>query len=354
VAAGVLAMIIVAGCASVDTAPADATKATPSKRTEATPGAMPVDGQVLAQDDRLLLYRAGSGDTFDSIAARWLGSTQRAWEIATLNQVEQATVGQALIVPLKPINPLGVYPGRLQTVQVLCYHRMGTPGTSNGQSRMTVSADRFAEQIDWLLDNGYRVVTLSDVAAFMAGRLALPPRSVVLTFDDGYESFHRLAWPILRKHGLPATVFVYTDFVGAADALSWPQLRELAASGLVDVQAHSRMHSNLAQRGAEESDEAWRARIELEVRAPREVLLRQLGAAAGPIHFYAYPFGDANENARNVLRRQGYDLAVTVTPGGVAFHAHPLMLRRTMILGSHDLEAFKARLQTERAWSLPH
>jgi peptidoglycan/xylan/chitin deacetylase (PgdA/CDA1 family) len=173
---------------------------------------------------------------------------------------------------------------------------------------------------------------------------------VVITFDDGYESILRHALPVLRKYGFPATLFVYTDFIGAGDALSWAQLQELDASGLVDIQPHSKTHRNLLDRAAGESEASYRQMIELETRAPRELLERRLGK---PVRHYAYPFGDANDTVLDVLQRQQYQLAVTVNPGGNAFFAQPLMLRRTMIYGDYDLEDFKAKLQTHRGIGSP-
>jgi peptidoglycan/xylan/chitin deacetylase (PgdA/CDA1 family) len=100
---------------------------------------------------------------------------------------------------------------------------------------MSVSSENFAAQLDWLARNDYRVIPLSQLLGFLQGKEALPKRSVVITMDDGYDSVHRHALPLLRKHGFPATLFVYTDFIGAGDGLSWNQLAELQASGLVDI-----------------------------------------------------------------------------------------------------------------------
>ena len=211
---------------------------------------------------------------------------------------------------------------------------------------MSVSPDNFAAQLDWLARNDYRVIRLSQLAGFLQGREALPKRAVVITIDDGYESVFRHALPALRKHGFPATLFAYSDFVGAGDALSWPQLKELLGSGLIDVQAHSKSHRNLIERAAGEDDNRYRSNVEAEVKVPREVLEKRL---AHVVNQFAYPYGDANELVLEMLGRQRYELAVTVNPGGNAFFAQPLMLRRTMIFGDHDLEAFKARLQTSRA-----
>ena len=122
-------------------------------------------------------------------------------------------------------------------------------------------------------------------------------------------------------------------------------------SGLVSVQAHSKTHRNLIERAAGEPEERYRQMLELETRGPREAIERKLPATA--VRHFAYPYGDANDALLDVLGRQPYQLAVTVNPGSNAFYAQPLMLRRTMIYGDHDLEAFKARLQTSRAIVAP-
>src|SRR6185369_9796043 len=106
--------------------------------------------------------------------------------------------------------------------------------------------------------NGYKVLALKDLPAFLQGERALPAKTVVLTFDDGYESVYRHAFPVLRKHGFTATVFVYTDFVGAGDALTWSQIQEMHASGLVDIQAHSKTHVNLLERLPDETEARYR------------------------------------------------------------------------------------------------
>jgi peptidoglycan/xylan/chitin deacetylase (PgdA/CDA1 family) len=194
------------------------------------------------------------------------------------------------------------------------------------------------------------VIRLSQLLGFLQGRRPLPRRSVVITMDDGYESAHRVALPLLRKYGFPATVFVYTDFIGARDAMNWSQLQDLAASGLVDVQAHSKSHRNLIERTASETDEQYRQMLQQEVRAPRETLERRLPVQ---VRHYALPYGDANETLLDVLTRERYQLALTVNPGGNGFFAQPMMLRRTMIFGGQDLETFKAKLQVTRANGAP-
>jgi len=306
-------------------------------------------GEVLGRSDRLLVYQPGARDTLRSIAARFLGSEDRDWVIGDFNGISRAEPGQPVVVPLKTMNAGGVLTDHYQTVPILCYHRFGN-GNGNGGGKMVVSQASFAAQLDWLARNDYRVIRLSQLVGYLEGRQPLPRRSVVITIDDGYESVHRIALPLLRQYGFPATLFVYTDFIGAGDALGWTQLQELAASGLVDVQAHSKTHRNLIERTAGQSELQYRGELESEARAPRELLERRLQS---PVRHYAFPYGDANEAVLDVLARNQYQLAVTVNPGGNPFFAQPLMLRRTMIFGDHDLEAFRARLQTSRAIAAP-
>lgn len=343
---------LLAGCASPRLPPATGEPAPEPASTPvvaATPheGHWPqARGEVLARNDRLLVYRAAEGDSFGGIAARFLGAADQGWQIADANDSPQPRAQQPLLVPLRPLNPLGVTADRVQTVPILCYHRLGT-----GVSKMTISPAGFEAQMAWLVRNDYRVVRLADLPGFLAGQRPLPPRAVVLTFDDGYESFHRHAYPVLKKYGLPATVFVYTDFLGGGDALTWPQMQEMLASGLVDVQSHSKSHRNLTERLPGESEDRYRANLDAEMRVPRDLLERRLPPLK--VRHLAYPFGDADEAVVDSAVRHGFELAATVVPGGNAFFAQPLMLRRTMIFGDMNLDAFKSRLEVSRPLASP-
>ena len=85
--------------------------------------------------------------------------------------------------------------------------------------------------MEYLARNGYRVIPLAQLARFLDGKEPLPRKSVVITIDDGYRSTYEIAYPILKKYGFPATVFLYSDFVGAADAMTWAQMKEMVALG---------------------------------------------------------------------------------------------------------------------------
>jgi len=340
-----LALVLLAAIAAGCGAPRRAAAPEPPAASVARAPAAAAAGEVLGRSDRFVIYKPAAGDSLRSIAARFLGSEDRHWTIGDFNGVNRAQPGQPLVVPLQVLNPTGVHADQYQTVPILCYHRFGPGG-----GKMVVSPANFAMQLEWLARNDYHVVRLSQLLGHLEGKQPLPRRSVVITIDDGYESVHRYALPALRKHGFAATLFVYTDFVGAGDALSWAQLQELAASGLVDIQAHSKTHRNLIERAPNETEAQYRQGLEAEARGPRDLLQRRLPVQ---VRHYAFPYGDANDEVLEVLARERYELAVTVNPGGNAFFAQPFMLRRTMIFGDHDIEAFKAKLQISRGIGSP-
>lgn len=334
-----LAVSLLAACGGTPTV---APSASPAAAVASAPAA-PSQAGVVGRSERLLVVVPAAGDSFETLAERHLGRADLAWQISEANGgVLQP--GQPLVVPRVARNPLGVTPEGVQSVPVLCYHRVGP-----GLSRMSVAPAQFEAQLQWLKDNGWHVVRLADLAEFMAGRKALPQRSVAITFDDGYESVYRHAFPLLKKHGMPATLFVYTDFVGARDALGWTQMDEMLRSGLVDIQSHSKTHRNLAERQAEDGEAALRAWLDTELRNSKQTIERRLGPAGVQVRHFAYPYGEANEAVLEAMRRNGYEMGFTVTPGGNPFYAAPLLLRRVMIFGEHDLEEFRARLTGRRA-----
>ena len=326
---GLAVALLVAGCAQQAPRPDGAPPAT-------APATAASDGPVLARDRNYAVVVAQPGDTLASLAERWLGSASHRSAIAEFNRIDEVRPGQAIAIALEGRNNVGVRPGAAQAVTILCYHRFGPRANT-----LTVTPAAFEAQMGWLARNGYTVIPFSRLDAFLEGREPLPPKSVVITIDDGYRATHEVAFPILRKYGFPATLFLYTDFVGAPDALTWAQMREMIASGTFAVQPHSKSHSNLAVRQADENEARYRERVRREIDVPVQAIRRELGTRT---QVFAFPYGDVNDVVVAELRSRGIEMGVTVTPGGNAFYAPPLMLRRTMIFGGDDLEAFRGKL----------
>lgn len=319
------------GCASAPPVP-DAQSPSPS----AAPAAS--RGPVVAQDDDLQVVVTQAGDDASALAARYLGDPGKGWWITQFNGIDRFSAGEWVVIPRKGPNPLGIGAQGYQTVPILSYHRFGSP-----KRRLSVTRADFEAQMEYLDRNGYRVISLAQFGAFLEGREALPPKSVVITIDDGYKSTYEIAYPVLRKYGFPATVFLYSDFVGAADAMTWSQMQEMVRSGLIDIQPHSKTHSNLALRFSNETPAQYRERVRLEVERPSALIGERLGTKAV---VYAYPYGDVNETVVEQLQKTGLRLGVTVSPGGNPVFAYPFMVRRTMVFGTDDMETFKSRLIT--------
>jgi peptidoglycan/xylan/chitin deacetylase (PgdA/CDA1 family) len=135
---------------------------------------------------------------------------------------------------------------------VLAYHDVVDSPSELTYDAVTVR--NLAMQFDWLQENGYRVVSLDDVLAAQRGERPLPPRPVVITFDDGYRSFYTHAYPLLTAFKYPAVLSVVGSFlnvpprgqvrygstlVARENFVTWAQLREMQRSGLVEIGSHT-------------------------------------------------------------------------------------------------------------------
>lgn len=290
--------------------------------------------RVIAQDDRHIVVIAGHNESFSGLAQKYLNNPHLGWRIADFNNGKYPSPGTTMVVPLSFDE--SAHCCAVQSVPVLVYHRFGP-----GKSDMSVSSDRFAEQMQYLRDYGYQVVRLSDLAAFVAGQRPLPARSVIITVDDGHPSFYDVAYPVISSYGFPVTLFIYTDWVGQG-GLNWRRLSELMGSGLIDIESHSKTHANMGVQLPGESDEAYRNRLRVEIADSRARLQQKLGRTS---RFFAYPYGDSSPEAIEILEENGFEMAFTVQSGGNPDFASRYMMRRTMVLGKWDMQQFIRALE---------
>lgn len=309
------------------------------------PPAPAVGGETVAprivdtvKGPEFVIVKARQGDTLNALAKTHLGNVDKAWIIADFNEIDRVAAGQEIVIPLRSQNPVGVSADGYQTVPVLCYHRFG-----DNYGKLSVSASLFRQQLTFLRDNGYRVVPLTDLVGFLQGKSALPKRAVAITIDDGYRSTFEIAYPLLKEFGFPATVFLYSDFMGGRDAMSWQQVEEMSKDSLIDMQPHSKSHPNMALKLDKETDEAYAARIAQEVSEPSRRIEK---ATHRPIHTFAYPYGDTSDLVISTIASERFSLGVTVQPGSNPAFAYPYMLRRSMVFGDIDEQQFKRMLVT--------
>lgn len=237
---------------------------------------------------------------------------------------------------------LGVKP-----VPILMYHQVSEHPHSLFR-KYTLTPGEFASQMRWLAWFGYHPVTLDQVLAARAGETLLPPRSVVLTFDDGFQECVQHAVPILQRYGFTATFYLVTGLMGRESSwlepqlnmsfplIGWDTARRLQALGF-QCGAHSITHPHLTDlsRGAC-SEEVHGARLSIEDR---------LGV---PIYHLAYPYGAYDEKVREIAIGAGYRSACSVRIGFSSGDDDAMALHRVPINGQDTLVDFAMKVRTAR------
>ncbi len=230
---------------------------------------------------------------------------------------------RALMEPL-PANAAQVM------VPVLMYHYVDDepPPAGPYADGLTVRTPDFVEELEYLAENGYQAVRLSDVYLAMAGLKELPAKSVALTFDDGGLDNYTVAFPLLKQYGFTATFFVITKTVGRDGQMSWEQLQEMVAAGM-SVQSHSVSHPDL--RGV--SDEKLRS----ELVDSRQAITEAVGE---PGYAFCYPSGACDERVVEAVRSAGYVMAVVTDKGEVLNPGAIFEIRRGRVQAHMSLGSF--------------
>jgi len=183
-------------------------------------------------------------------------------------------------------------------VPILVYHNV-QPASDGGRVRsaeLTMRPEVFAAQMQYLKDNRIPVVSLGALVDALHGKGTLPPRAVVITFDDGRVNQYVNALPVLRKHGFTATFFPFTHAMDRNSRyFTWAQLREMQQMGMT-IGSHTSLHVRV--------DRMKDAKMmDTEVRGSREALQKHLG---GDIAFFSYPFGALAAAGDSAVRAAGF------------------------------------------------
>ena len=280
---------------------------------------------------------AREGDTLSSLAGQYLNDPNMEWLIADFNGISSVTPGMEIIIPLKPYERGGLTYRGYQTVPVLVYHNFSLDKTD----RMTVSKASFEDQMQLLKDKGYRVISLDQLFDFLDFKKQIPSKSVVITIDDGWKSAYEIAFPVLKKHGYPATLFVYTNLIRSSrKAMTWEQVKELADNG-IDIQCHTITHRDLAGAQEKESYKEYFDAVEKEIIQSSNIIKKNTGRDC---RYLAYPFGNSSSIVVAILKRNGFRGAFTVRRGSSPFFINNYMVNRSMIYGEYDLKKFEKAL----------
>jgi len=265
-------------------------------------------------------------------------------------------------------------PGEFLT---LCYHNVEDDDPD--QRFEGVTTRKLIEQLSWLQSQGYHPVSVDDILAARAGRKPLPSKALLLTFDDGYESFYTRVYPVLKAFHFPAIIAVVDEWMKGSpgdnihpgdrvrygettmprDAfLTWPQLREMQKSGLVEIASHtSALHYGILanpQGNTEpaaitaaydpatktyETSAAYMQRIEADAEASTEMITKETGQKPRVI---IWPYGFYNNLEIATQEKNGMALSLSLDDGFTKVGA--MNVPRFLVKNDPSMESYAVQI----------
>ncbi|MFH1190110.1 MAG: polysaccharide deacetylase family protein [Candidatus Omnitrophota bacterium] len=227
--------------------------------------------------------------------------------------------------------------------RALCYHSITDGPVEDDHYQMTTPKGTFEAQMRYLYESGHSVMSCDEIVDKMENGIALPPKALSITFDDGFRDILTNAAPILMKYGFKSTVFLPVDFIGKSrQYLDLGEARELLRTGVFSAGSHSMSHANLHNIAPEDAArEAGSSRRILEDRLMTDIRL------------FAYPYGGYgafNKTTMDILKAGGYKAAFTTIAGYNRPDRDLYALKRTRICWFDDEDNFMKELQGAYDW----
>lgn len=226
-------------------------------------------------------------------------------------QIEAATI---------PSNDFCLY------VPVFYLHHVQPQGQAILRKQTTLSVDNgiFAQQMEYLVSRGYHTIPSGQLIKALHDHVSLPPKSVVLTFDDGYQDIYDYVFPLLKKYNLTASLAIPTGLMGVhADTnyyLSWQELKEMVDSGHVVADDHTWSHADVGHATVDKD--------QFEILTAKQQLEQYLGKS---ITTFVYPYGTYKPFVISLLIKDGFLGAFTTRPGMMQCASQIYSLPRTRI-----------------------
>ncbi|HEX3891910.1 MAG TPA: glycosyltransferase [Terracidiphilus sp.] len=231
----------------------------------------------------------------------------------------------------------------LLRVPILLYHLV-TSDSESAPNAIAMTRSTFEQQMHWLAKSGYQGIRISEFIAWRENDSPLPPKPVLITFDDAYEDTAQYGFPILQRSGFPAACMVVTGEIAQFNQwdvkLGWQPRRLMNKESLlewkergIEYGAHSCTHPDL--RTLKEND------LQQELAASRDALEQIIGS---PVRTFAYPYGFLNRRVREEAERS-FDFAFTTEPRPSNLASDPLLLGRMEPLHSDSYSDFISRVR---------
>ncbi|MFC1964603.1 polysaccharide deacetylase family protein [Chloroflexota bacterium] len=247
-------------------------------------------------------------------------------------------------------------------VRILCYHRVcNLPETDDVMRYLNVPPAMFALQMVFLSQNGFNVITLEQFIEHRDKNMKFPPKSIIITFDDGYRDNYLNAFTILEKHNFKGTFFVATDYISSNRVFNWlrlgdeslahsreneeywlplrrEEIREMGNQGAC-FGSHTKSHCHL--------NEVEQGKAMEELTGSKEYLEEVL---AKPVSCFCYPFGEFSRPIKASVKIAGYKAAVSTKWGSNTLKSNPTELRRITIEEKDSLDRFVRKVDGAYDW----
>jgi peptidoglycan/xylan/chitin deacetylase (PgdA/CDA1 family) len=260
--------------------------------------------------------------------------------IAAYNRIDAISAGQRLVIPLQPTHYGGLTPKSYQTVPILLYTQL----EQTSKTSHSVSFNTFERQMKYLATAKYETIALNQFYDFLQLADQLPPNAVMICFEGADRWIYDIGFPVLRREGFKAALFISVDQIDQPGKLAWIELSEMAANG-VDIGVLGRQIKLTPGKDPDKhlSD------IEREIVAAKKAIEHHLNP---PGHYFAYPKGKTDDLTIALLKKHGYRLGFTRKSGSNPFFIHNFKIRRTVIKDQSTMKQFQKNLITFRGAQL--
>ncbi|MGN7387248.1 polysaccharide deacetylase family protein [Sporosarcina sp. SAFN-015] len=225
-------------------------------------------------------------------------------------------------------------------IPVLMYHDLTRVKLSDNVSVLEVK--NFEEQMAYLKKNNWTTITPRQLELWVQGKLNLPEKSVLITFDDGYESTIELGYPILKRNGLKATSFLITSRIGKPGMVSEYDLQKTTDVYSYENHTHS-FHMFNSRTGLSYMQSESRYSIGADLKEANDAIEEILGGHK--VRAHAYPYGKNSPQAVQALKDAGISIAFTIEEGNVHRGDSIYALNRQRVHSNMSLKDFADKLK---------
>ena len=231
-------------------------------------------------------------------------------------------------------------------IPVIMYHRVASSAAEHGIHGTYIDKDKFAQHLSYLKSHGYQTLTFNDLKdGKYKERFNKGNKWVILTFDDGYVDNYTTAFPLLKQYGFKAVIFLLSESTyNAWDAddpqrpekrfalMDLEQIKEMQDYG-IEFGAHTKTHPHLAHIPLAEA--------KAQILECQHTLEQRLGAK---LTTFAYPYGDYNDEVKQIVKEAGFKFAVATNSGDITFDCDLFAIRRIGIFPKNSLHTFKRKV----------